>query len=54
MLLGALLLANTLYGVALPAMLREVKPEPQPLGTATLHWFGLHVYDIALFAQDAT
>lgn len=54
MLLGALLLANALCVAALPAPLREVKPELRPLGAATLHWFVLHVYDIALFAEDAT
>jgi hypothetical protein len=51
-LLGTFLLANTLWGAKLPAPLREVKPELRPLGTATLNWFVLHVYDIALFAQD--
>jgi hypothetical protein len=52
-LLGALLLADTICGAALPPPLREVKPELRPLGTATLHWLGLHVYDIALFSQEA-
>lgn len=27
-------------------------PPLQPLGSATLHWFGLHVYDIALFDEQ--
>jgi len=33
----------------LPAPLQEVKPEVKPLGSATLHWFGIHIYDIALY-----
>ena len=52
-LLGALIAADALGAAALPAPLREVKPELRPVGTATLHWFGLHVYDIALYAQEA-
>ena len=36
----------------LPVPLREVKPDLRPVGTAALHWFGLHVYDIALYAQE--
>ncbi len=41
-------------GGELPAPLREAQPELQPVGAATLHWFGLHVYDVALFAQEAS
>ena len=52
-LLGALISADALGSAALPAPLREVKPELRPVGAATLHWFGLHVYDIALYAQEA-
>jgi hypothetical protein len=44
-----LFLAATAGAVDLPAPLRELKPELRPMGTAALHWFGLHVYDIALF-----
>ena len=51
-LLGALSAADALGAAALPAPLREVKPELKPVGAATLHWFGLHVYDVALFAQE--
>ncbi len=58
--LGASLLALLLAagaakaGVAeLPAPLREVNPPLTPVGAATLHWFGLHVYDAALFVQEA-
>ena len=39
-------------GAELPAPLREVNPDLKPVGAATLHWFGLHVYDVALFAQE--
>jgi len=28
-----------------------VTPPLQPLGSATLHWFGLHVYDVSLFTE---
>ena len=47
-----LLLVDALCAAELPAPLREVKPELRPLGSAALNWFGLHVYDIALFAPD--
>lgn len=50
-LLGGMLPATLLSGVELPAPLRPVKPELLPLGQSTLHWFGLHVYDIALYCQ---
>ncbi len=52
-LLGALLSAAALGGAALPAPLRQGEPDLKPVGAATLHWFGLHVYDIALYARDA-
>ena len=51
-LMGAIMAADALGVAALPAPLREVKPDLMPVGTATLHWFGLHVYDVALFAQE--
>ena len=51
-LLGALISADALGAAALPVPLREVKPDLKPVGAATLHWFGLHVYDVALFAQE--
>ncbi len=44
---------DALGAAALPAPLREITPALNPVGGATLHWFGLHVYDIALFAQEA-
>jgi hypothetical protein len=43
---------TTSWAVELPVPLREVKPDLKPVGAATLHWFGLHVYDVALFAQE--
>lgn len=42
-----------LHAADLPTPLKEVKPEMKPLGSATLHWFGMHIYDIALYAQEA-
>lgn len=51
-LLGALVSADALGAAALPAPLREVRPELQPVGAATLRWFGLHVYDTALYAPE--
>lgn len=48
---GALFSTSALGGAALPVPLRDVNPALQPVGTATLHWFGLQVYDIDLYAQ---
>lgn len=36
----------------LPTAMREEKPELVRIGAATLHWFGLHVYDVALYAGE--
>lgn len=44
--------AVTAASAGLPAPLRRVQPALTPVGSATLHWFGLHVYDVALFAQE--
>lgn len=52
-LFGGLVSAAMLCAAPLPAPLREVKPELKPVGAATLRWFRLHVYDIALYAQGA-
>lgn len=54
LLLGALIAFDALGAAALPAPLREIKPDLKPVGSATLHWFGLHVYDIALYTPEAT
>ncbi len=51
--LATLLLAVTAWAMELPTPLREAKPELRPMGAATLRWFGLHVYDIRLYAPDA-
>jgi hypothetical protein len=48
-----LFLAATAGAVDLPAPLRDLKPELRPMGTAALHWFGLHVYDVALHTREA-
>ena len=45
-----LILSTALQAGELPVPLRNAEPALQPVGAATLHWFGLHVYDIALFA----
>lgn len=50
-LLTLLLLSAVLQAGELPVPLRKAEPALQPVGAATLHWFGLHVYDIALFAE---
>jgi hypothetical protein len=38
---------------ALPPELQAALPGARLLGEATLRWFGLHVYDIRLWAEDA-
>lgn len=50
-LLAGMIATIALGGAALPAPLAELTPRFQPLGEATLHWFRLHIYDIALYAQ---
>ena len=52
-LLGGLIAGNATGGAALPAPLAELTPRLGPVGEATLHWFGLHIYDIALYATEA-
>lgn len=52
-LLCTLLAAASAAAVTLPAPLRDMTPELRPVGTTTLHWFGLHVYDIALYTPEA-
>jgi hypothetical protein len=55
LLLAALLLpAGVSRAADLPLGLRETSPRLVPVGAATLHWFGLHIYDVALFAPDAS
>jgi hypothetical protein len=49
---GALLSASLLHAETLPAPLREVQPELRPSGATTLRWFGIKIYDVALFAQE--
>ena len=36
----------------LPEPLKAVRPQLLPVGSATLRWFGIHVYDITLYAED--
>lgn len=47
-----LLLTAEAGAVELPVPLRDVKPALQPIGSATLRWFGIHIYDIALYAGE--
>jgi hypothetical protein len=47
-----LILSTTLQAGELPVSLRNAVPPLQPLGSATLRWFGLHVYDIALYDEQ--
>jgi len=51
-LLAGLIVTSALGGAALPAPLAEITPPLQPVGEATLHWFRLHIYDIALYAPE--
>lgn len=46
------LATNTLCAAALPAPLRSQNPELRQLGATTLHWFGIHVYDISLHCPE--
>lgn len=49
---GALLSVSLLHAETLPVPLREVQPELRPGGASTLRWFGIKIYDVALFAPD--
>lgn len=46
-----LMLGAWLQAGELPVPLRDVTPPLQPVGSGTLRWFGLHVYDVSLFAE---
>jgi len=49
---GILSLGGLLVAGELPGPLQKVRPPLLSVGSATLHWFGIHVYDIALYAED--
>jgi hypothetical protein len=49
---GALLSASLVHAATLPAPLRAVQPALRPSGATTLRWFGIKVYDVALFASE--
>lgn len=51
--LVALSLVAAIYATELPNPVREEKPELLRVGAATLHWFGLHVYDATLYAPES-
>jgi hypothetical protein len=43
--------ARFLDAAELPAPLKEREPALTLLGSSTLHWFGIHVYDVALYTE---
>ncbi len=51
---GLLLACLSLPAASLPTSLSEKQPELRAIGKATLHWFGLHVYDIEFYAPEST
>jgi hypothetical protein len=46
------LTAVSIMAKELPLPLKERAPQLKLRGTATLHWFGLHVYDVSLYTED--
>jgi Chalcone isomerase-like len=44
--------SSVLVAKELPLPLKERTPPLTLRGTATLHWFGLHVYDVSLYTED--
>lgn len=53
-LIFALFLAwEGLLAIELPKPLTEREPALSCRGSTTLHWFGIHVYDIALYTEHA-
>jgi hypothetical protein len=52
LLFFTVLMGARLLGAAeLPTPLKDREPELSLLGSSTLHWFGIHVYDIALYTE---
>ena len=47
-----LLMGGVLVASELPEPLKEVRPRLLSVGSATLRWFGIHVYDISLYTED--
>jgi hypothetical protein len=45
------LTAGSILAKDLPLPLKERTPPLTLRGTATLHWFGLHVYDVSLYTE---
>ena len=51
--MGLLFLVSfPLVAKELPLPLKERTPPLTLRGTATLHWFGLHIYDVSLYTED--
>ena len=48
-LMGGLLAASEL-----PEPLKAVRPQLLSVGSSTLRWFGIHVYDMSLYTEDQT
>jgi Chalcone isomerase-like len=46
-----LVVCGRLGAEELPAPLKEHKPELTLRGSTTLHWFGIHVYNVALYTE---
>lgn len=51
-ILFLLLTGGLLVASELPKPLKEVRPRLLSVGSATLHWLGIHVYDISLYAKN--
>lgn len=52
LLIFTVLMGSRFLGAAdLPTPLKEREPAFMLLGSSTLHWFGIHVYDIALYTE---
>ena len=51
--LGIGVAADLFATAALPAPLQNRTPALRPVGASALHWFGKHVYDIALYNEGA-
>jgi len=53
LILAVLTACPTLRAVDLPTPLAQQEPELTLLGSSKLYWFGIHVYDIALYTENA-
>ncbi len=51
-LVMVVLLCGVLLASELPEPLKAVRPQLVSVGSATLRWFGIHVYDMSLYTTD--